>query len=265
MTNSFNVMPYSDGDFRFLGDVYYDTGDAFDISGIFVAVQKLITTISDDGYYYSMDYDDVAFGVTVNGSYNVGASDLVVGDTVDIAVEVGMDQRIFPYFHSNDQLFDGGSFSEYVTIITTSEFDFRADIHALEFNTLIQGYALDEDGNPLEGEVLLFWEAYPPGSEGGEDYLLVYNFADVQDDGYYKLWAMNGTTVDIVFVPFDSGDDIENTVLVLAEEYSDALEANVFNYNIDIGSAQNTSTLAGFVYVEDGLGMVFRNIFLELE
>ena len=96
-----------------------------------------------------MDYDDVAF-VTVNGSYNVGASDLVVGDTVDIAVEVGMDQRIFPYFHSNDQLFDGGSFSEYVTIITTSEFDFRADIHALEFNTLIQGYALDEDGNPLE-------------------------------------------------------------------------------------------------------------------
>ena len=55
---------------------------------------------------------------------------------------------------------------------------------------------------------------------------------------------MNGTTVDIVFVPFDSGD-IENTVLVLAEEHSDALEAGVFNYNIDIGSAQNTSTLQG--------------------
>jgi len=259
VTNSFNVMPYSDGDFRFMGDVYYDDGATFDATGIFVVVQKLVTTTWNDGNSYSTDYDDVALGVTINGSYSIRASDLVVGDTLDIVVEAENDRRIYPYFSSEDQPlaegpYDYGSFSEYLMTVTTSEFDFRADIRALVFNTLIQGYALDANGNPLIGEVLLYWEAYPSSSQDADDYLSVYNFTDVQDDGYYSLWSMNGTTVDIMFIPYGPGNGIENTVMVVAEEYSDALEANVFNYNIDTSPSQNTATIAGYVYEEDGLG-----------
>ena len=86
---------------------------------------------------------------------------------------------MFPYFTDYD------SASEIEVPFETSITE--TNVSVVRFNTLVQGFARNEGAMPLHGELhyqLVF---------GGGEFPIRYNESlDIDEDGSYEFWAMNG-------------------------------------------------------------------------
>ena len=243
-TNSFTVNPYSNAGIRFSGQATIN-GNGEPVDGIFVRVEKLIYVEDDNwGPYY--DYIDVAQGVTqISGEYNIGSSQLNIGDSVEVFVESSLNERLYPLIGSLD---DGFGMEIGFNIDADQEVGstYPAAISVIQLNTIVQGFVLNENGMPLEGEVMIV------SYHGADLEIMIDSYAEVDDNGFYSGWSINGSEADIVFYPYDgSGQPIDNTVLIQSDTFDEELDAYVFNYNIDVGMSQNTATIRGQVFWED--------------
>ena len=242
-TNSFIVNPFSDANIRFSGQATINSSGE-PVEGIFVRVEKLVYVEDDNGGSY-YDYMLAAEGVTqVGGEYNIGSSQLNYGDSVEVLVEPALNYRLYPLLGSVDDGFD-----------TEIGFNIDADqgtgqtyplaISVIKLNTIVQGFVLDENGMPVEGEVMIVSHL------GADGEMMIDSYAEVDDNGFYSGWSMNGSEADIVFFPYDgSGQPVDNTVMIQSDTFDEALDAYVFNYNIEMSSSQ-MGTICGRAFWYD--------------
>ena len=242
-TNSFTVNPYSNAGIRFSGQATIN-GSGEPADGIFVRVEKLIY-VEDDNWGPYFDYVDVAQGVTqISGEYNIGSSQLNIGDSVEVLVESSLNERLYPLIGSVD---DGFGMEIGFNIDADQEVGstYPAAISVMKLNTIVQGFVLDENGMPLEGEVMIVSHL------GADGEMMIDSYAEVDDNGFYSGWSMNGSEADIVFFPYDgSGQPIDNTVMIQSDTFDEELDAYVFNYNIEMSSSQ-MGTIYGWLAFYD--------------
>jgi len=86
---------------------------------------------------------------------------------------------------------------------------------------------------------------------GSDGEIMIDTYSEVDDNGFYSGWSMNGSEADIVFFPYDgSGQPIDNTVMIQSDTFDEELDAYVFNYNIEMSSSQ-MGTICGRAFWYD--------------
>ena len=231
------VQPFSGANDRFSGSAMLDD-DAEVVSGVFVDL-VLLTEYTDDydgSTYY--DHEDVAFGVTNGGGdYDIGSTEIAEGDSVEISSGIsGSERRLFSLIENTD-----GGYSEFTGFNVVGGTSYVSNIAVIEHNTLVQGYALDDMGNPLPPGVIYGLTVFDEGFS-------VWNIYHTGEDGYYNFWSTNGQQVWVYYFAPNMPWIFDNFYLD-ATENDENLDAFVYNYNIT--QPEQTAFVEGYAYYRE--------------
>tara|TARA_B100001057_G_C22857323_1_gene953137 strand:+ start:1 stop:2814 length:2814 start_codon:yes stop_codon:yes gene_type:complete len=232
VTSTLAVQPYSSSSTRFSGTATMNGDDSDSVSSIFVEVEKLYSW--NNGYDY--DYDFVADGITgPNGVYDIGAGGLMGGDTVAVYPFTGPDLgRDYPFVMD-----EYGNFGNETEFLVTDGGTHVADILVMKLDALVQGRVLDQNGMPLNGYVYAFSEI--------DTMLYIDSESPVDENGFYRFWAMNGTEVNIYFEA-EEDDFLDDALFLEGGLFDESLGAYVYNY--DIQSTPPFAMVQGYAFAE---------------
>ena len=233
------VQPFSGSDFRVTGNATMSGTENEQVHGVFVDIQGIYRYVDTYGYEVA-DYYDVGFGVTgVAGAYDIGISDEYEGMITELEIEAGLssgNRRLFALMENSDGVYSNVAVFEVIQGQSNT-----SNISVVKHNTLVQGYALDDMGNPL-----------PPGIIYGvtefEEGFSTWNIYQTGEDGYYNFWSTNGQTVWVYYVspniPF-----IADNFYLDATENDENLDAFVYNYNLT--QPEQTAFVEGYAYYRE--------------
>ena len=236
------VSPFNSSAIRFTGTATSSNDVNEPVHGMFVQMSEIMT--DDYGFHY---YVDAALGVTrADGTYDIGSIDIFVGDSVQLLASSdpqgnSYQGRLVPLINTPGDI--GGSYN-YATEFHIEDLDapvFIRDISVIELNTIVQGYAADDMGNPATGT--LVW-----GQMILSDGLNIWNNGQVDQNGYYRFWALNG--VELSVWSLFNGQYSSETFMLNATVFDDELDAYVYNYNIE-GPSAETARIEGHTYTVD--------------
>ena len=207
---------------------------------MFVQMSEIMT--DDYGFHY---FVDAALGVTrADGTYDIGSMDIAAGDSVRLLVssepeDISYQGRLVPLIQRAE--WEGGGYDILTEFYVGDDLTFVSDISVIELNTIVQGYAVDDMGNPATGTFV--W-----GQMILSDGLNIWNRGQVDQNGYYRFWALNG--VELSVWSLFNGQYSSETFMLNATVFDDELDAYVYNYNIE-GPSAETARIEGHTYTVD--------------
>ena len=172
---------------------------------------------------------------TIASGHDIGAGGLMGGDTVAVYPFTGPDLgRDYPFVMD-----EYGNFGNETEFLVTDGGTHVADILVMKLDALVQGRVLDQNGMPLNGYVYAFSEI--------DTMLYIDSESPVDENGFYRFWAMNGTEVNIYFEA-EEDDFLDDALFLEGGLFDESLGAYVYNY--DIQSTPPFATVQGYAFAE---------------
>ena len=197
---------------------------------------------------------------------NNGASHGITGPDghYDIGVDLGEDSWAYIYYDQQGQGSDGrllplfwnssyyggmwSGWSYYSSVPAEGVYVYT---QVMVMNTLVYGQLLDPMGNPVASDSgYVDVNKYVLGDSSGYMNNAVWDFAEVDENGHYSFWTMNGTE-NAVFTWNSDFGSYDSTFYVFSDMYDDELGAYLFEHNIqflplDPGPPVNLINNGGF-------------------
>ena len=232
------VQPFSLGDTRFNGTAFLSDDNNETVSGVFIDVQGIYSYVDELGYDVQ-NYYDAGFGVTgAEGTYDIGSILFNGGGGFVAEIEASLPpdkRRLFALVGSQDEGYNNPIINNDIEIGGTN----TSNISVIEHNTLVQGYVLNDEGNPLPQGVVYGLTVF-------EDGFSTWNVYQTEADGYYNIWSTNGEEVWLYYINDNDDYFISDNFLLDATLNDEGLNAFVYNHNIS--STELTAVIGGYAF-----------------
>ena len=226
--------------------------NALPVEGIFV-------DISQEVYYegYGYDFENLGMGITaLDGVYDIGISAEDVGDEVGVSpFALEDDSRLLPLIEAYQNT-DGEWELGMTRFVEVSDIaaNYAANISVMELNTLVQGYVLNQDSQPVTGQIS-FDSEISSEIDSEMNPIYIVGHSDINEHGYYSFWALNGEQLNIQ-VSIDGGPFVEESFLLDASTFDETLNAFIYNYNPNLAAPQQIAVVTGSVYSSSDEGVM---------